>query len=163
MENFRIKVFRTVARHLNFTRAAEELLLTQPAITQQIKALEEEFGVPLFDRNGGRVVLTSAGEALLPFADQMSSISTAAFEAVTSAAGRNDGNLALGASQTIGQYLLPRFVALFLREYPRVNVTAISGNTDEMLEAVVEHRIQIALIEGPGMRKDLRTEPFMED
>ncbi len=163
MENFRIKVFRTVARHLNFTRAAEELLLTQPAITQQIKALEEEFRVPLFDRSGGRVVLTSAGEALLPFADQMSSISTAAFEAVTSAAGRNDGNLALGASQTIGQYLLPRFVALFLREYPRVNVTAISGNTDAMLEAVAEHRIQIALIEGPGMRKDLRTEPFMED
>jgi DNA-binding transcriptional LysR family regulator len=71
--------------------------------------------------------------------------------------------LALGASQTIGQYLLPNFVAAFLHEHPRLTVTAISGNTDEMLEAVAEHRIQLALIEGPGLRKDLHIEPFMED
>ena len=57
MENFRLKVFRAVVAHLNFTRAAEELLLTQPAVTQQIKALEDECGVPLFDRTGGRIVL----------------------------------------------------------------------------------------------------------
>ena len=59
IENFRIRVFRAVAQHLNFSRAAEELLLTQPAITQQIKALEDEFGVPLFDRGGGHIALTA--------------------------------------------------------------------------------------------------------
>jgi LysR family transcriptional regulator, transcriptional activator of the cysJI operon len=58
MENFRLKVFRSVAHHLNFSRAAEELLLTQPAVTQQIKSLEEECGVPLFDRSGGHITLT---------------------------------------------------------------------------------------------------------
>lgn len=61
LENFRIRVFRTVAHHLNFSRAAEELLLTQPAVTQQVKALEDELGVPLFDRSGGRITLTAGG------------------------------------------------------------------------------------------------------
>ena len=163
MENFRLKVFRVVARHLNFTRAAEELLLTQPAVTQQIKALEDEYGLPLFNRTGGRISLTAAGTALLPFADQLKTLSDQAFEAVTSTSGTNAGGLALGASQTIGQYLLPNFVAAFLREQPRVSVTAISGNTDAMLEAVADHRIQLALIEGPGLRKDLHIEPFMHD
>ena len=163
MENFRLKVFRVVARHLNFTRAAEELLLTQPAVRQQIKALEDEYGVPLFDRSGGRITLTAAGTVLLPYAEQLKAISDEAFEVVTSTSESHAGALALGASQTIGQYLLPNFVAAFLREYPRVAVTAISGNTDAMLEAVAEHRIQLALIEGPGLRKDLHIQPFMED
>lgn len=163
MENFRLKVFRVVARHLNFSRAAEELLLTQPAVTQQIKALEDEYGVPLFDRTGGRIALTPAGQSLLPYAQKLKTISDEAYEKVMSAAGNHAGNLALGASQTIGQYLLPNLVAAFLRENPRVTITAVSGNTDEMLEALAAHRIQLAMIEGPGLRKDIHSEPFMED
>ena len=163
MENFRLKVFRVVARHLNFTRAAEELLLTQPAVTQQIKALEDEYGLPLFDRVGGRITLTAAGAVLLPYAEQLKALSDEAFEAVTGTSGTHAGTLILGASQTIGQYLLPNFVAAFLREHPRVAVTAVSGNTDAMLDAVAEHRVQLALIEGPGLRMDLHIEPFMED
>jgi DNA-binding transcriptional LysR family regulator len=163
MENFRLKVFRVVAGHLNFSRAAEELLLTQPAVTQQIKALEDEYGVPLFDRSGGRITLTPAGQALLPYAEKLKAISDEAYEAVSSAAGSRAGKLNLGASQTIGQYLLPNLVAAFLRENPRISVTAISGNTDEMLEALAAHRIQLAMIEGPGLRKDIHLEPFMED
>ncbi|HVJ08345.1 MAG TPA: LysR family transcriptional regulator [Acidisarcina sp.] len=163
MENFRITVFRAVARHLNFSRAAEELLLTQPAVTQQIKALEDEFGVPLFDRSGGRITLTPAGERLQPYAEHLKTISNEAYEAVTSAAGNHAGKLALGASQTIGQYVLPNLVAAFLREHPRVAISAVSGNTDEMLDALVARRIQLAMIEGPALRKDIHIEPFMED
>jgi DNA-binding transcriptional LysR family regulator len=163
MENFRLKVFRVVATHLNFSRAAEELLLTQPAVTQQIKALEDEYGVPLFDRSGGRIALTPGGAALLPFAEKLKAISDEAFAAVASAAGKHGGKLALGASQTIGQYLLPKLVAGFLRENPRISITAASGNSDAMLEALVAHRIQLALIEGPALRKDIHVEPFMED
>ena len=163
MENFRLKVFRVVARHLNFSRAAEELLLTQPAVTQQIKILEDEYGVPLFDRSGGRIALTPAGKCLLPYANKLKEISDEAYEMVTSTAGNHTGKLALGASQTIGQYLLPNLVAAFLHENPRVAITAVSGNTDEMLEALAAHRIQLAMIEGPALRKDLHVEPFMED
>jgi DNA-binding transcriptional LysR family regulator len=163
MENFRLKVFRVVATHLNFSRAAEELLLTQPAVTQQIRALEEEYGVPLFDRRGGRIVLTLGGQALLPYAESLKAISDEAFAAVMQASGMQGGQLAIGASQTIGQYLLPNLVAGFLSENPRVNITAMSGNTDAMLEALVAHRIQLALIEGPALRNDIHVEPFMED
>jgi DNA-binding transcriptional LysR family regulator len=163
MENFRLKVFRAVARHLNFSRAAEELLLTQPAVTQQIKVLEDEYGVPLFDRSGGRIALTAAGKSLLPYAEKLKEIADEAYEAVSGTVGSHAGKLALGASQTIGQYLLPNLVAAFLRENPRIAVTAVSGNTDEMLEALAARRIQLAMVEGPGLRKDLRIEPFMED
>lgn len=163
MENFRLKVFRTVATHLNFSRSAKELLLSQPAVTQQIKALEEECGVPLFHRISGRITLTAAGRALLPYAEKLKAISDEALAAVVSASGRQGGTLAIGASQTIGQYLLPNLVAGFLRENPRIAITARSGNTDEMLEALAADRIQLALIEGPPLRKDIRIEPFMED
>lgn len=163
MENFRLKVFRVVASHLNFSRAAEELLLTQPAVTQQIKALEDEYGVSLFDRSGGRITLTPSGQALLPYALKMQEISKEAQIAVANASGKLGGQLGLGASQTIGQYLLPTLVAGFLRENPRVSVSAKSGNTDAILEALAEHKIQLALIEGPALRKDIHVEPFMQD
>lgn len=163
IENFRIRVFRSVARYLNFSRAAEELLLTQPAVTQQIKALEEELGIPLFDRGGGNIRLTPGGAALLPFAEKLRDVSAEAVAAVAAAYGEQAGELALGASQTIGQYLLPRFVAGFAERHPKVRVIARSGNTDAMLQALLAHEIHLALIEGPDQRRDLHIEPFMED
>ena len=132
-------------------------------MTQQIKALEEEFGIPLFDRGGGRISLTPGGKALLPFVDQMRVLSEQAVSAVAGAHGQQAGELALGASQTIAQYLLPNFAAKFLKAQPKVRVTARSGNTDEMLEALLAREIQLALIEGPEQRKDIHNEPFMED
>jgi DNA-binding transcriptional LysR family regulator len=163
IENFRIHVFRTVAKHLNFSRAAEELLLTQPAVTQQIKALEDQVGVPLFDRGGGRIQLTPGGEALMPFADKMKVLSEEALWAIANAYGEQGGELSLGASQTIGQYVLPNLIAAFRKAHPKVKVTAISGNTDAILEALLAGKIHLALIEGPERRKDLHIEPFMED
>src|ERR1700734_2153969 len=86
MENFRLRVFRAVAGHLNFRIAAEELLLTQSAVTQQVKALESELDVPLFDRAGGRVSLTADGAALLPFATQLGDLADEAPPGVAGAA-----------------------------------------------------------------------------
>jgi LysR family transcriptional regulator, transcriptional activator of the cysJI operon len=163
LENFRIRVFRAVAHHLNFSRAAEELLLTQPAVTQQVKALEDELGVPLFDRSGGRITLTAGGKVLLPLAEQMKEISDQAFAAVAETSGEQAGELAVGASQTIAQYLLPNFIAGFTKAHPRIRIIARSGNTEAMLEALVAHQIQLALIEGPDRRKDLNIEPFFQD
>jgi DNA-binding transcriptional LysR family regulator len=163
IENFRIRVFRAVAQHLNFSRAAEELLLTQPAVTQQIKALEDELGVPLFDRSGGHITLTPGGAVLLPLAEKMKTLSDEAISAVAGAYGQQAGEISIGASQTIGQYLLPTFIAGFVKTNPRVRVKARSGNTDQVLEALVARDIQLALIEGPEQRKDIHIEPFMED
>ena len=163
IENFRLVVFRAVAHHLSFSRAAEELLLTQPAVTQQIKALEEEFGVPLFHRAGGHIALTPGGTALLPFAQQIHELSRQAIAAVADAYGQLAGELSVGASQTIAQYLLPTFLAGFLERNPQVRITARSGNTDQMLAALVSGEIQLALLEGPEQRTDVHIEPFMED
>jgi DNA-binding transcriptional LysR family regulator len=177
MENFRLKVFRAVARHLSFTRAAEELLLTQPAVTQQIKALEAELDTALFDRSGGRVGLTAAGDALLPFAERLAALANDARQAVAATATLHAGRLVLAASQTIGQYLLPRLIAAFLRENPQVQIEVLSGNTQQALEALLDgpdgprpggtrpggNRPDLALIEGPALRQDVRVEAFMED
>jgi DNA-binding transcriptional LysR family regulator len=163
MENFRLKVFRTAARHLNFRMAAEELLLTQPAITQQVKALESELGVALFDRAGGKLSLSPAGAALLPFAEKLADLAQQARQAVAATTNSNAGALTVAASQTIGQYLLPRLIAAFLAENPKVEITVIGGNTQTVLEALADHRAQIALIEGPALRQDVHVEPFMED
>ncbi len=163
MENFRLRVFRAVARHLNFRIAAEELLLTQSAVTQQIKALESELDTPLFDRTGGRVSLTAEGNALLPFAEKLAELAAEGREAVAATTGVHAGRLAIGASQTIGQYLLPRLIAGFLAENRKVQVTVMGGNTQTILEALMEHRVQLCLIEGPAMRRDVKVQPFMED
>jgi DNA-binding transcriptional LysR family regulator len=163
MENFRLRVFRAVAHHLNFRAAAEELLLTQPAITQQIKALEEELSTSLFDRAGGHVSLMPAGLALLPFALEMKRLSEDAAQAVAAAAGSIAGQLSIGASQTIGQYLLPRFIADFLREHPAVEINITGGNTRKVIEELRARRVHIALIEGPALGNDVRVKPFMED
>ena len=163
MENFRLTVFRAVARHLHFRRAAEELRLTQPAITGQIRALEEELDAQLFDRAGGRVALTPQGNILLDYANRLHLLSEEALQALAAATGKSAGSLSIGASQTIGQYLLPNLLAGFLHEYPEIAITTSGGNTEEVLEALAAHDIDIALIEGPAMRTDVKTEPFLED
>lgn len=163
LENFRLKVFRTVARHLSFRRAAEHLFLTQPAVTLQIKALEEELGVRLFDRAGGRVSLTHHGRMLLPHAEKMAAV---ALEAETQAAagkGELAGDLALGVSTTIAQYVLPRIIGAFLEENPRVRLRLRSGNTEEVVRELVAGRVAIGLIEGPARHDEVRAEPFLED
>ncbi len=163
MENFRLKVFRAVARHASFSRAGQELLLTQPAVTQQIKALEEEYGVPLFDRSAGRIRLTAAGKALLPYAERLKSLADEAFAAVTQVSGSLGGSLTVAASQTIGQYVLPSMIAGFLRQHPRVQVLVKGGNTAAVLDMLVERCVNLALIEGPALRSGVHVEPFMED
>ncbi len=163
LENFRLVVFRAVAHHLSFSRAAEELLLSQPAITQQIKALEDQLSTPLFHRRGSRISLTPAGAALLPFAEGIRSLSEQALAAVAATHGQHAGALSLGASQTIAQYLLPTFIAAFLQQNPLVRITARSGNTDQVLSALSAGDIQLALVEGPEQRSDVHIEPFLED
>ena len=137
--------------------------MTQPAVTQQIKAIEEQFGIPLFHRGGGRISLTPGGAALLPFAEQIKKISEEAVAAVAKTYGQQAGEISVGASQTIAQYLLPTFLAAFLQGNPLVRITARSGNTDQMLAALVSGDIQLALLEGPDQRTDVHIEPFMED
>lgn len=163
MENFRLKVFRSVCDHLSFRRAAEQLHMSQPAVTQQIHALEGELSVQLLDRTGGRVVLTAAGRILKKRAGEVSEIIALAQEELAALNGEHAGLLRAGASTSIAQYVLPAMLGCFQRENPRVKLQIRSGNTEEVVEWLIQGEIALGLIEGPAMSKDVRLEPFLED
>lgn len=163
LENFRLKVFRTVAEHLNFRKAAEHLLLTQPAITLQIKALEDDLGVRLFDRSANRVSLTPQGSLLLDYAKKISALVSQAEREIAGNDGKIVGELCLGVSTTIAQYMLPRLLGAFLGEYPGVQFSIHSGNTSEIVQLLLGDKIAIGLIEGPARDRGIRTEPFAQD
>lgn len=163
MQDFRLKVFRTVAGKLNFTNAAEALFLTQPAVTLQIKTLEEDLGVKLFDRSGGKVRLTEAGEVLLGYAERITDLYNEAEVAVGSLTGEERGRLAVGASTTIAQYVLPALLGEFISYFPRVELSMVSGNTENIIRVLDERKISLGLVEGPIGRNDLKTKNFIDD
>jgi DNA-binding transcriptional LysR family regulator len=150
LENFRLVVFRAVAEQRSFRKAAEELYLTQPAVSLQIKALEEDLGVQLFDRTGAHITLTEAGRFCSGTHGRLSALLSQAEREIAALSGEHAGQLALGASTTIAQYVLPRLLAEFRGEHPRVHLTLISGNTEHIVDAVEKQKIALGFIEGSG-------------
>jgi DNA-binding transcriptional LysR family regulator len=163
LENFRLKVFRAVAQHLNFRKAAEQLFLTQPAVTLQIKALESDLGVRLFDRTGGKITLTRQGSVLVEYANKLANLASQAEQRLECSEGSISGELALGASTTIAQYVLPRLLGAFRSEYPKIQFSLHSGNTSQVVRCLLEGKVALGVIEGPARERGVRTEPFMED
>jgi DNA-binding transcriptional LysR family regulator len=163
LENFRLKVFRTVAEQLNFRKAAEHLLITQPAVTLQVKALEDDLGVRLFDRAAGRISLTRQGSILLGYAKEIAKIAAEAEQNLGDDGGGATGELLLGVSTTIAQYVLPRLLGAFIDEHPRVQFYLSSGNTDEIVRLLLAGKVAVGLIEGPARDRSVRTESFMDD
>jgi DNA-binding transcriptional LysR family regulator len=163
IENFKLKVFRVLADLLNYRRAAEELHLTQPAVTSQIRSLEESLGIALFDRIGRETSLTPAGVTLLQYVRQIEAIANDAIAALAPFGGQEGAELSIGASHTIAVYLLPKLLTNLLRDWPKLRIHVTGGSTNEVLHALTAHQIAIALIEAPAHRPDLKIEVFGED
>src|SRR6516225_6364934 len=163
LENFRLKVFRAVAEHLSFRKAAEHLFLTQPAVTLQIKALENDLGIRLFDRSAGRISLTRQGSILLRYANKIAVLASQAEHDLGEGDGQVSGELSLGVSTTIAQYVLPRLLGAFLDEHPRVQLSLHSGNTSEIVRLLLDGKVSVGLVEGPARDRGVRAEPFMAD
>jgi len=168
LENFRLRVFRAVAEELSFRKAAEVLHLSQPAVSQHVRALEEEAGVQLFDRargagHGSQISLTEAGRVLLKYASAAAETMVEARRALSALNDETVGDLRLGASTTVAQYLLPRILGAFLKQYPQVKLSLVSGNTEKIVEAVAEKKISLGIIEGPAMRREVKTERMAQD
>jgi DNA-binding transcriptional LysR family regulator len=163
IENFKLKVFRVVAELLNYRRAAEELHLTQPAVTSQIRSLEEGLGIALFDRIGRETSLTPAGVTLLQYVRQIEAIANDAIAALAPFGGQEGAELSIGASHTIAVYLLPKLLKSLLRDWHNLRIHVTGGSTNEVLHALTDHQIAIALIEAPAHRPDLKIEVFGED
>lgn len=160
LENFRLTVFRKVAKQLSFRKAAEELYLTQPAVSLQVKALEEELGAFLFDRTGSQVRLTPAGVKLLEYAEESNQLLRKARHELAPLSGAQSGTLSLGASTTIAQYVLPRLLSKFCQAHPRVRPTLISGNTEHIVAGVEEGQFALGFIEGPPRSRDVALSPI---
>ncbi|MFM0050178.1 LysR family transcriptional regulator [Caballeronia grimmiae] len=140
--------FATVADHGNISRAAVALHLSQPAVSGQLRLLQEEFGEPLYQRDGRGVRLTPAGEQLLVHAARLRETFRDAHGLRDAMRGFERGTLRVGASTTPASYLLPYLIAAFHKRYPDVAVTTIDGNTTEILAALGS--LDIAIIEGPA-------------
>ena len=163
LENFRLRVFRTVAEQLSFRKAGEKLYLTQPAVTLQIKTLEAEVAAKLFDRNASGISLTAAGRTLLDHALKLAALAEEAENQLAQLKGDAGGDLVLGASTTIAQYVLPAPLAAFAARYPAIHLQVASENTERIAEGVAAGRFALGLIEGPPLRRDLRIEPWFDD
>ncbi|GAX88537.1 selenium metabolism-associated LysR family transcriptional regulator [Effusibacillus lacus] len=156
-------VFVTVVEKKNFSRAAESLNMTQPAVSQQIHSLEDHYGVKLFERNSKRVELTRAGEILHDYAVQILNLHQEARQAINDLVGLVTGKLMIGASLTIGEYVLPRLLAVFTRQFPDVEVAVSIGNTEVIADNALNSRIDVGLVEGPVNPANLMITPFLED
>ncbi|GAB3760233.1 LysR substrate-binding domain-containing protein [Spirosoma pomorum] len=163
MFDFRLTVFYTVAKRLSFTKAAAELFVTQPAITKHIQELESQLGMALFDRRGNQISLTTAGNVLLRHAETIMGVYRQIEFDLNALKGQPGGRLRLGASSTIAQYVIPAVLARFQEHSPEVSLSLLSGNTDQIEQALLNNDIDLGLVEGRTHHSDIRYTPFVKD
>jgi len=163
MFDYRLKVFDTVARRLSFTKSAEELCITQPAVTKHIKELERYFGLQLFERKGNRVALTEGGLLILKHTELLREITRQLEYEIHRLRDSHKGLLKLGASTTVAQYALPPLLAKFHRVYNDVNLQMLTANTEQVEQALINREIGLGIIEGDTKRKDIIYTPLADD
>ncbi len=163
MADRRLQVFHAVARQLSFTKAAEVLFMTQPAVTFQIKQLEEHFNTRLFDRGHGRIALTPAGEVVLEYAERILSISAELDVRLAEMTTQIGGLLLVGASTTIAEFMLPSVLGKFKSQFPGVKPRLVVGNSETIETRVAEHTLDIGLIESPSRHPNLQCEACCDD
>ena len=163
MADRRLQVFSTVARLLSFTKAADALHMTQPAVTFQIRQLEEHFNTRLFNRTHNRISLTVAGEMVRGYADQIMGLQIEMDDAVSELTGGAGGQLVLGASMTIGQYVVPTLLGEYRTQFPVVALRLFVANTVSVIHMVEDSDIDVGIVEGPVANKNLETEVCWED
>lgn len=161
--DFRLKVFYTVAKRLSFTKAATELFITQPAISKHIQELEEQYKIKLFDRNGSKIALTTAGEILLKHTKNIFEVYREIDFDMSTLINQRSGVLRLGASTTISQYIIPPLLARFHQKLRDVKVSLLNGNTEQIENALLKQEIEIGIVEGQSKNKSIKYTAFLKD
>lgn len=154
-----LRVFSEVARHLSFTKAAEVLHVTPPAITMQIRELEAQLAMPLFDRNGRQVALTTVGEYMLVYARKMLATLKDAEDAAARLQKLEIGTLTIGMVST-AKYFLPRLLAEFRREHDGIDIKLAVGNREQLVKMLQANEVDIAIMGRPPRELATRAEPF---
>jgi len=163
MSDRRLKVFHTVARLLSFTKAAEALHMTQPAVTFQVRQLEEYFNTRLFDRTHNKVSLTPAGERVSEFAERIFCLYAEMENSVRDLTGEISGTLSIGASTTIAEYLLPSLLGEFKNRYADINLRLKVSNSEGIVSMVEQNVIDLGVVEAPVSNKNLIVEVCHDD
>jgi len=158
MADRRLQVFYTVAKLLSFTKAAETLHMTQPAVTFQVRQLEEHFNTRLFDRTHNRVTLTEAGRKSYEYAEDIFELYAEMENSVKELTGEVSGALTLGASTTIAEYMLPSLFSGFTKKFPDIQLRLKVSNTEGIVSMIENSMIDLGIVEGPVTNKNLIVE-----
>ena len=161
--DFRLKVFYTVALRLNFTKAATELYITQPAVSKHIQELEETYKTKLFERNGSKIALTPAGKMLQKYTKSIFDIYREIDFEMSSFNAERQGLLRLGASTTISQYIISPVLASFHQKQKDIKVNLLNGNTEQIETALINKEIEIGIVEGQSKNQSIKYIPFLKD
>ena len=154
-----LRVFSEVARHLSFARAAQTLSLTPPAVTMQVRELEKLIGMPLFDRSGRTVMLTTVGEYMLVYARKMLATLKDAEDAAARLQKLEVGLLTIGMVST-ANYFLPHLLARFRQEHQGVDIKLVVGNREQLVKMIYANEVDIAIMGRPPTEMATRAEPF---
>ena len=163
MDDHKLKVFCIVAETKSFSRASEIIRLTQPAVSLQIQALEEMYGTKLFNRSGCVITLTQSGEMLYKYAKEISTLYSAAEKEIGGVTGLVKGIISVGASSTIGNYVLPSVIADFKRKFPKVGVHLHVGNSKNVVDFINSGSVDVGLVEGDVNKQKLIVEKLITD
>jgi len=163
MEIRSLQVFLSVAKHLNFTRAGEEVNLSQPSVSVRIRQLETELGVKLFEQLGKRVGLTEAGSLLIPHARRVIAAIEDAKHAIDELQGLERGSLRIGASTTPGMYLIPKTIAQFKTRYPRIEIQLGINDTRQIEDGVVRNQFDFGFVGGHLAGDEVEVDPWLTD
>ncbi|NOX20580.1 MAG: LysR family transcriptional regulator [Nitrospirae bacterium] len=163
LDDHKLRVFCTVAETKSFSKASEIIHLTQPAVSLQIQALEELYETKLFDRSSSAVTLTPAGEVLYKYAKHILGLYASAEKEIGELTGLVKGSISLGASTTIGNYLLPKIIADFRKSRPKIKIHLQVGNSKRIVELLNSGNIDIGLVEGEISRQKITTKKLIDD
>lgn len=163
MDDHKLKVFSIVAETKSFSRASEIIRLTQPAVSLQIQALEEMYGTKLFNRSGCIITLTKSGKMLYKYAKEINSLYSAAEKEIGEFTGLTKGVISIGASSTLGNYVLPAVVAEFKKKFPKVGIHLHVGNTKNVVEYLNAGNVDVGLVEGEVNKQKLVIEKLFTD
>ncbi len=156
-------IFHKVAELRHFTRAAEALYISQPAVSKQVQQLEKALKQPLFTQIGQKVYLTEAGKLLYEYADRIFALTAEAETALGEMQRLERGRLALGASTTIGTYLLPELLGRYKVRYPGIDLVVEIANTEEIQHKLMAHRLEVGLVEGGVTHAELLETVWRKD
>jgi DNA-binding transcriptional LysR family regulator len=163
MDDFRLKVFKEVAEKKSFSKAASSIYISQPAVSGQIRNLEEQLGARLFERTSEGVILTEPGQVLLKYAERILSDYKEAKKEIASLISKPEERLVIGASTTLGEYLLPRMIPDFKKLHPKVTFFLKIGNVETTLFRLKEEELNLALLEINYKKNGWMTKEFFVD